>query len=134
MAKTVEELVFDALRSLVADRCYPDRAPPKAGRPYIVYQAVGGVGTDTLEGRSDLQNARMQIAVWADTRLAVARLILAVAPALSTGIKSASFAAEAQAWTLDLQQSVQIGQPVSVYEEDTGLYGSRLDFSIWYYP
>ena len=76
----------------------------------------------------------MQIAVWADTRLAVARLILAVAPALSTGIKSASFAAEAQAWTLDLQQSVQIGQPVSVYEEDTGLYGSRLDFSIWYYP
>lgn len=123
MANSAETIVFGALKALVPNgdgtfRVYPDVAPAGALRPYITYQAVGGQSPNYLSSTVDLQNARMQLNVWADTRAAATTLMQSVIPALTgPGIKA-----------------VTIGAPVSSYESDTKLYGSRSDFSIWFYP
>lgn len=115
---SAESIVYGALRALVEDRVYPDEAPFGAVRPYIVYQAVGGQDTNTTDGPADLQNCRMQVAVWADSR------------AVATSTMRAAFAA----LTVDAIRGVPIGAPVSTYESDTKLYGSRLDYSLWFTP
>lgn len=124
MANTAESIVFGAISGLVSSgggtfRCFPDVAPASTIRPYITYQAVGGQSPNYLNNTVDIQNARMQINVWADTRAAASILIQSVIGILTNPatIKGTS-----------------IGAPVSTYEPDTKLYGSRSDFSIWYYP
>jgi hypothetical protein len=123
MANSAEAIVFAALKALVPNgdgtfRCYPDVAPTGALRPYITYQAVGGQSPNYLSNNVDLQNARMQLNVWADTRAAATTLMQSVIAAL----------------TAPAIKAVTIGAPVSTYEPDTKLYGSREDFSIWFYP
>lgn len=97
---------------------FPDEAPEGVVRPYIVYQAVGGRDSNALDGPADLQNARMQLSVWADTRAAAVALMRSAISAL----------------TADPIKAIPIGAPVSTREEDTKLYGSRQDFSIWFTP
>ncbi|MFM0326086.1 DUF3168 domain-containing protein [Caballeronia glebae] len=118
MANSAEAIVYGALRGLVGDRCYPDVAPAGALRPYVTYQAVGGRSPNYLSNTVDLQNARMQVNVWADSR-SVANSIMQSAIAALTG---------------PAIKATTIGAPVSTYEADTKLYGSREDFSIWFYP
>ncbi|PQV50973.1 DUF3168 domain-containing protein [Paraburkholderia sp. BL21I4N1] len=123
MANSAEAIVVAALKSLVSNadgsfRIYPDVGPTGVGRPYITYQAVGGQSPNYLSNSVDLQNARMQVNVWADTRAAATAIMQSAIAALS--------AAPIRATTL--------GAPVSAYEPDTKLYGSREDFSIWFYP
>lgn len=123
MANSAELIVYTALKGLVPVgdgkfRCYADIAPLAVAKPYITYQAVGGQSEHTLNGGPGIANARMQINVWADSRSS--------ATALMTSVKAALEA--------DPINAVPIGRPVSEYEADTKLYGSRLDFSIWYYP
>ncbi|MCM2537712.1 DUF3168 domain-containing protein [Burkholderia glumae] len=111
-----ESIVDAALAALAGGRVYPDVAPPGVAKPYIVYQSAGGVDETTFDGADELQNSRMQIAVWATGRpesaelISQVRAILTAAPILAT----------------------PIGADVSVYEDDTKLYGKRQDFSIWY--
>ncbi|WP_153135172.1 DUF3168 domain-containing protein [Paraburkholderia agricolaris] len=113
---SAESITAVALKPLAGGRVYPDVAPASPTKPYIVYQSVGGVDETTFDGPDTLQNSRMQVAVWATTRAEAATIIkqvrsgLTAAPVLGT----------------------PIGAPVSVYEDDTKLYGSRQDFSIWY--
>lgn len=113
---SAESIVDVALAPLAGGRIYPDVVPAGAARPYIVYQSVGGVDETTFDGLSELQNSRMQVAAWGEDRLSVALLMqqilqaLTVAPVLGT----------------------PVGAPVSVYEDDTKLYGSRADVSIWF--
>ena len=117
---TVESIVFAALKGLVAPNCcWADQAPENAATPYIVYQAVGGQDEGTLDGVPALQNTRMQVAAWGSSRLtAVSPLMVAIREALcNSGIRA-----------------TPIGAPVSDYETDTKLYGSRQDFSIWWTP
>lgn len=118
MANSAEAIVYGALRALVVDRCYPDVGPSGVARPYITYQAVGGQSPNYLSNNVDLQNARMQINVWADKRSDATSLMQSVIAAL----------------TGPAIKAVTIGAPVSSYEPDTKLYGSREDFSIWFYP
>ncbi|MGO4304193.1 DUF3168 domain-containing protein [Cupriavidus sp. RAF12] len=115
---SAESITYTALRALVSDRVYPDVAPLGAVRPYITYQAVGGQDANAMDGPASLQNCRMQISVWADTR------------AMATSTMSAAFAA----LTSDSIKGIPIGAPVSTYESDTKLYGSRLDYSLWFTP
>ena len=114
---SIETLIYDALRALVDDRVYPDIAPDDCDRPYITYQQVGGRAINfidpTVPGK---RNARVQINVWADTRLEVSTLAGAIENALR--------AEEA------LQTSV-LGAAVSEYDMETKLRGSRQDFSVW---
>lgn len=113
---TAEGLVDTALAGLADGRVYPDVAPANTARPYIVYQAAGGVDETTFDGMSQLQNCRMQVAVWADGRLSAALLMQQVLQAL----------------TAAPVRGKPIGAPVSDYEDDTHLYGSRIDLSIWF--
>lgn len=115
---SAESIVYGALRSLASDRVYPDVAPPGVVRPYFTYQAVGGEDANALGGPADLQNARMQINAWADTRAEAVSMMRAAYGAL----------------TGDAIKAVPIGASASTYEADTKLYGSRLDFSLWFLP
>ncbi|WP_328586136.1 DUF3168 domain-containing protein [Chitinasiproducens palmae] len=106
------------MKALADGRVYPDLAKTRAAVPYIVYQAVGGIDETTLSGADQLQNTRMQITVWAADR--------ATASSLMQQIRNAM--------TAEPVRAVPIGAPVSEYEDDTKLYGSRLDFSVWWRP
>lgn len=113
---TPEAHVFNALQALVSGRCYPDVAPSGAPLPRIVHQQVGGRSVNYTEGTlPDRENARMQIACWAETREA--------ATALARQAEAALLAANLQCEPL--------GARVSVHEPDTGLRCARQDFSIW---
>jgi hypothetical protein len=114
---TIESSIFSTLGSLVSNRCYPDIAPDLAVRPYITYQQVGGSGVNFVDSTTpSKKNARFQINVWADTRGAAATLSGQVEDALRA------------ATTL---QTVVLGAPVASYEVETGLRGTRQDFSFW---
>ncbi|WP_018435352.1 DUF3168 domain-containing protein [Paraburkholderia atlantica] len=113
---SAESVTFGALKALAGGRVYPDVAPAAAALPRIVYQSVGGVDETTFDGADTLQNSRMQVAVWATTRAEAATIIQQVRAALTAAPVIGT----------------PIGAPVSVYEDDTKLYGSRQDFSIWF--
>lgn len=114
---TVEKLVADALAALANGNVFPDVAPAGTSKPWITYQSVGGQDFTDLSGEtSGTRNGRVQISVWAATRLGAANLMEQVYQALVPLPTCA----------------VPIGGPVSTFEEATQLYGSSLDFSITY--
>lgn len=115
---SLEADLFDALKTLVTNRVYPDIAPSGALRPYITYQQVGGTVVSFLESaHPGKRNARIQINAWATSRAASLALIRSAEVALinSTVLRGAALSAS-----------------VSIYEPDTLLYGARQDFSFWY--
>jgi len=109
-----ESTIVGALTALVAGRVYPDVAPAGVGRPYLVYQKVGGEVIAQLDNSLPSKvNGRFQISAWGASRTSIAALILQVEAAMvSIGARP-------------------IGSSVSDYESDTKLYGSRQDFSLW---
>lgn len=115
---SLEPQIFAAIAGLVADRVYPDIAPEKTQLPYITYQQVGGDAVNyTDKTVPNSRNARVQVNVWAATRLAASALADQVEDALRV---VTSFDTEV------------LGARVSVYEQDTKLRGARQDFSVWY--
>ena len=115
MAYSAEAAVVAALAGLGV-RVYPDVGPSGVARPYVTYQAVGGQDITALDGPADLENARMQVNVWANDRLTAVATMRSV---MTRMVAAGHF---------------PIGAPVSDHEGDTNLYGSRLDFSVWYRP
>jgi len=113
----VESTVYKALAPLASGQVFPDVAPAKTPAPWITYQAVGGQDFTGLDNElADVENARVQISVWAKTRKEAAQLMRQVKQSLvNPRIKA-----------------VPIGGPVSSFESDTLLYGASLDFSITY--
>jgi hypothetical protein len=112
----IEQAVYDRLKVLCAGRVYPDVAKPETQRPYITYQQVGGevvqfIGPDL----PSKLNARIMIKVWADDRLTASDLARDVEDLMLTSSL----------------QATAIGSFVSDYEIETGLYGTRQDFSCW---
>jgi hypothetical protein len=113
---TAESIVDATLAPLAGGRIFPDVAPAAAAKPYVVYQSVGGVDETTFDGLNELQNSRMQVAVWSEDRPEASAVMQQILQAL----------------TAAPVRGTPIGAPVSVYEDATKLYGSRLDISIWY--
>lgn len=114
---TIEADIFTALRVLVADRVYPDLAPATAGRPYIVWQQVGGQAFSFLEAAPvGKRNARIQVACWAETRQAANDLARLAEDTLAASSMSAT----------------PLGAFAADYDEDAHLYGTRQDFSVFY--
>lgn len=114
---TTDSLIFDALKTLVANRVYPHIAPLGTALPYLTYQQVGGQAVNFLESTTPSQsNGRFQVNVWAATRVAAALLAKQAAAALRA--------------TSALQTTV-LGEPVADYEPATKLHGTRQDFSFW---
>lgn len=115
---SIEASIKSALGSLVGNRVYPDTTPDNPVFPLIVYQQVGGMALETLDSTlCDLDNARMQIVVWAKTRLEATTLARSARQAMVGTLKATTY-----------------GAPVSKYEEALKLYGNRTDFSVWYLP
>lgn len=115
---SLESAMFDALQALVEGRVYPDVAPENTPRPYFTYQQVGGRAVNFVDSAlPSKKNARVQVNVWAETRLQASALgrqaedTLRVIPALQTTALSAL---------------------VAVYEPETQLRGTRQDFSVWF--
>lgn len=114
---TVESDILAALTSLVSARVYPDIAPQKAARPYIVYQQAGGEAVTFLERAvPSKKNGRFQINTWADTRLAAAALAVQIETAMTV---ATAF------------QAKPLGAPVALFDEETQLRGTTQDFSVW---
>lgn len=114
---TIEAQVYAALQGLANGQVYPDLAPEEATAPYIVYQSVGGQPINYLGGENPgKRNARMQISVWAATRLGAAML----AEQVEDAMRSAT----------TLQTQVLTGQ-MATYDETTKLRGVIQDFSVW---
>ena len=114
---STESDIYNALKGLVANRCYPDFAPLSTARPYITYVQIGG------EALSYLDNAipsgkygRFQINVWGDTRASVSALILQVEAAM---ILASAF------------QARPVSAPSSEYDHDMLVYGSMQDFNVF---
>jgi hypothetical protein len=115
---SLESDVQTALAALVSNRSYPDVAPNNVTAPYVVWQQVGGSAFSFLESAAvGKRNARIQVACWAATRLAASALSRTAEDALVTNT------------TL---RATPLGAMVSDFDEDTRLYGSRQDFSIFY--
>ena len=113
---TIEADLIAALDPLVASRVYADVAPAGAERPFITYQAVGGVAENFLESQPvGKRNARMQVRVWADSRLVASALSHQVEDALIIALKA-----------------YVLGAAISTYEEETEMSGTTQDFSVWY--
>jgi hypothetical protein len=114
---SAEAAIVPLLTGLVSGRIYPDVAPSGALLPRIVYQQVGGKNIKYMEGTlPDKENARMQIVCWAATRLAAISLMKQV---------------EAAILAAPVIQAEAIGARISGFEQDTNLYSSQQDFSIW---
>lgn len=114
---SAESSIYTLLSSLVGGRVYPDVAPDGAVLPMIVYQQVGGTGLSFIDGTlPSRENGRMQVSCWATTRPA--------AVSLSKQVEVIICGATAL-------QSIPLGARVSAFEQETGFYGCRQDFSVW---
>lgn len=114
---TVEAKVYEALQALAGGQVFPDLAPEGTAAPYVVYQAVGGQPINFLTGeKPGKRNTRMQITVWAATRLGAAML--------------AEQVEDAMRGAASLQTQVMTGQ-IATYDEDTTLRGVIQEFSLW---
>lgn len=114
---TLEMHMLAALNPLVAGRVFPDVAPEGSDLPRLVYQQIGGRSVSYVGDEiPSVENARMQLTAWARTRAEAKTLIKAVEVAML------------QAPAL---QADPVGASFSDYEDDTKLYSSSQDFSIW---
>jgi hypothetical protein len=113
---SLEADIFNALKGLVANRCYPDVAQAGAARPYIVWQQVGGAAFNFVDGSApSKRQARIQVACWADSRLSANDLARSAESALISSLKG-----------------YVMGALVADYDEETRLYGARQDFTFTY--
>ncbi|WP_374491594.1 DUF3168 domain-containing protein [Brachymonas sp.] len=83
--------------------------------PYIVFRRIVSTTNNTLAGATDLQNTRLQVDVYART---VAETV-AIGNAITATMASAPWPACVQLTSADL------------FEPDTRLYRSILEFSVW---
>lgn len=120
----IEQLIFtaiyDATGAQTGNRIYRKKAPANtvATAPYITFEQQGGSTLNSVDGSIlSAHNGRFLVSVWAasyDAAIAISRLI---APAM---IAATSMNAEPSS------------EPIADEDFDTGLYGIRQYFDIWY--
>lgn len=114
----IELHLFNALTGLVAGRIYADVAPADTQMPFITYQAVGGQPINYTTGETpDKENTRVQVNVWANSRLEATTIGKQVEDALRGAI--------------ELQAEVATGR-AATYDETVGARGTVQDFSFWH--
>lgn len=105
-----------ALLAGVCPRAFPDVAPTSTAKPYVTFQAIGGESLRFLDNSAaDKRNTKVQINVFAATRLESITLIRAIEDALCA---SAAFIARPEA------------EPMHDYDLDMLTYQAMQDFSI----
>ena len=114
---TVEASLFDTLKGLVGNRCFPDFAPIGTVRPFITYEQAGGDALYFLDGAlPDKKHGRFEIGVYADSRASCAAIALQVEAAMAA---STAF------------QSTAIHAPISDYASEVKIYSSTQNFSVF---
>lgn len=108
----LEEKLFSILSPLVDSNVYPDTAPEGTPLPYILYQQVGGIPVQFLEGTGSTVSPRMQITIWSESRLQAAQLQLAAQQLLVGAPLFGTIA----------------GGAVALHEDALGLRGTQQDF------
>lgn len=115
-APTIEAAIKTVLATACA-RVFPDFAPVNTTRPYVTYQAIGGEVINPLAKEvPNLQHGEFQISVWANSRASAASTMLAIESAMRL---ATTFTAK------------PMGAPVSDFDADVPVFGSRMDFSVW---
>ncbi len=113
----IETQLFAVLGPLVGGRAFPEVAPEGTALPYITFQNVGGQPLSYADGSApDKEFSRMQVNVWAATRIEASDLGKVVELAMRA---VASF-----------QTDVLTGRPAT-NDETTGYRGTRQDFRIF---
>lgn len=101
----------------VCPRVFPDFAPTDTTRPYVTYQQIGGAAVNFVDRVvPNKRNARMQINVWADTRISAFATLQAIEDAIRM---TTVFQGEPES------------APTSDFDADIPVYASRQDFTIW---
>lgn len=114
---SMDSMVYAALGGLVGGEVYPDFAPEGTPRPFITFQAVGGNPINMIDNTvPDKERVRVQVNVWAVTRL----------EASSLG-KQAENALRAVA---GLQTNVLTGR-IATFDDVTELRGTMQDFEFF---
>ena len=114
---TVEADIFNTLKGLVGNRCYPDFAPLGTVRPFITYEQAGGDAMHYFDGAlPDKKHGRFEVGVYADSRAACAALSLQVEAAMAG---AAAF------------QCTAINAPISDYASEFKIYSSTQNFSVF---
>jgi len=110
-----EKLV--ALIKPICARVKPDFAPVNTELPYVTFQQVGGQAPDFLDGLvPSLENAEVQVNIWAKSRLEAKTLMMQIEVAII------------EATTI---QASPVSACVADFDYDMERYGARQDFSIW---
>ena len=111
------EANLQALLLTLCPRVRADVAEEGTQAPYVVWQGLGGESINALDNSAPgTRNTLMQISVWAKSRMEASTLSRAIEAALRG----------ASAFT-----ATPMGEPHSIYELGTKLYGSIQRFSIW---
>ena len=105
-----------ALLKAATPRTYPDVAPEGTTTPYVTWKQIGGESLRYLDGTADSRYPTMQVSVWARSRLESAGLIRQIEDAICAS---------------DAFQALPQGEPMSMHEPDTGLYGSIQRFDVF---
>ena len=114
---SVEADIRNTVKSLVADRCFPDFAPLGTVRPFIVFEQVGGEALSFIDGSlPDKKHGRFEIGVYADSRAACAAVALQVESVMAAAT---------------VFQSMAIHAPISDYADEVKIYSSTQNFSVF---
>lgn len=105
-----------ALLKAINPRTYPDVAPEGTATPYVTWQQIGGQSMRYGDNTADSRYPLMQINVWSRSRMESSTMIQQIEDAICA---SSAFQAEPQ------------GEPMSMHEPDTGLYGSIQRFDVF---
>lgn len=113
---TIEADLIAAIDPLVGSRVYADIGPDGVDLPYVTFQSVGGEAANYMEctvvGR---RNSRMQVRVWALSRLEASALSKQVEDAMVVSLKA-----------------FVLGAAISTYDDEREMSGTTQDFSVWY--
>lgn len=109
---TIQEQLVAYLAPITA--LHPMIAPQGTTLPYVTYQRVASTVNNVLNGPPSIDNARIQIDVWAATYAGGQTLAQSIVTAM-------------QAWPA---QNVLLNQ-YDLYEQDVQTFRVLLEFSIW---
>jgi hypothetical protein len=108
----------DTIKSLVSDRVYPYPAPQGSPLPYVVFEQVGGEALGFVNPELvPMKHARMQVRVWAASRIVAAPLARSIEDEL---VLATAFQCEA------------VGAPSAEFDDELNRHGTIQDFYCWF--
>ncbi len=110
----IEEDIFNALKGLVSNRCYPLLMPENPSYPSIIYTRISSTPENTLNGGATIDLVRFQIDSYAETYSAARTLAASVRTAM-----------EAAAFKGLLQTDEDF------FEPDVTIYRVTQDYYVW---